>query len=82
MLAKFKTHNFEFVLLIDASYSMSGLKIQNAVVTLKTIFTNFIGDDDKVGYIYFNESPHVVFNLTYKSLNKVQLENYIKKMPE
>jgi len=82
MLTKFHTKNFEFVFVVDASYSMSGLKIQNAMVTIRKIFANFIGADDKVGFIYFNDAPHVVFHLTYKSYNQVQLEKFINKLPE
>jgi len=82
MLTKFNTKNFEFMFVVDASYSMTGLKIQNAMVTIRKIFSNFVGDDDKIGYIYFNDAPHVIFHLTYKSYNQIQLEKYLNKLPE
>ena len=82
MLAKFQNQNFEFLFLVDASYSMTGLKIQNAMATVNEIFKNFVKEDDKIGYIFFNDTPHVVFHMTYKSSNQVQLESYLGRLPE
>jgi len=83
MLIKFNPHrNFDYLFLIDASYSMTGLKIQNAIATIKYIFNQHIKSDDKVGYMFFNDKPYTVFHMTYKSTNEVQLENYIGRIPE
>ena len=82
MLSKFQQKTYEILFLIDASYSMTGLKIQNAILTINSIFNKHISLDDKVGYIFFNDSPHTIIHLTYKSSNEAQLKNYLSKIPE
>ena len=69
----------EIVFLLDVSESMGeGARLKYAIRNFLKIFDKFVRGDDKVCFIRFNYMCEVVFNLTPKKNNTIQLRRQIE----
>lgn len=69
----------EIVFLLDVSESMGeGARLKYAIRNFVKIFDRYVRGEDKVAFIRFNYMCEVVFNLTPKKNNTIQLRRQIE----
>lgn len=69
----------EIVFLLDVSESMGeGARLRYAIRNFVKIFDKYVRGEDKVAFIRFNYMCEVVFNLTMKKNNTIQLRRQIE----
>lgn len=69
----------DIIFLLDYSESMGeGARIQYAIKNFVKIYDKYIQDEDKIGFIRFNLNCEIVFALTYKKNNTLQLRMQIE----
>ena len=69
----------DIVFLLDYSESMGkGARIQYAIRNFAKIFDKYITDNDKICLIRFNLNCEVVFALTHKRFNTLQLRRHLE----
>ena len=69
----------DIVFLLDYSESMGkGARIQYAIRNFAKIFDKYIKDNDKICFIRFNLNCEIVFALTHKKTNTLQLRKHIE----
>ncbi len=81
MLERYQPQFKDVVFLLDISESMSGLKIIQAVRTIRQISNNIFESSDRVSYVLFNEKSHVILPLSNKKSVEFQLMSLLEKIP-
>ncbi|KAM3133505.1 hypothetical protein pb186bvf_014347 [Paramecium bursaria] len=69
----------DIVFAMDFSGSMENIKKDEAIKGILKIFDQYLQDHDRIGFIRFNQSIEVVFELTQKNQNTAYLRNSINK---
>jgi tetratricopeptide (TPR) repeat protein len=65
---------------IDYSGSMSGTKIRSAVENLQMIFRNYIGEQDYISIVQFNQTVTTLLPLTVKVGQEAMIEEQIQSL--
>jgi Mg-chelatase subunit ChlD len=81
LLEKFKPLIKDVIFLVDISESMSGNKVVHAVKNILGVYEKHLNQQDRVGYILFNEKAHIIFSLTHKSHKDAYLHSLLEKIP-
>ena len=81
MIDKFRPLIKDIVFLVDISESMTGIKIIKAIESILKVYNEYIKDDDRVGYILFNEKVHTIFSLDNKMHNDAYFRSVLAKIP-
>lgn len=76
LLDKYHVRNIEVIMLVDYSKDMTTKQLLNAHTVAKYVFS-LLKEDDKIGFVVFNDIVHQSFKLQKKSQYQLLLEKKI-----